>query len=212
LQAGITRHLINRYLSGVSPCEEEDNVVVSIMNWLIDYSDVITLAIVLLLLCGMVVGIEHIWSRWLHDPVLQLWYKFVKNPASWLLQPFQRAHARWSNKYQREMMAKWRKGHYANAFYNTIHQMIDDGICSPQQGKQLQAKMAQFFGLDDLARIKTHEDAIRHRLELNKIHEIGPVQDKPAWGDKPAAIKKGDFVGPPIESLGSKFLKKRGTV
>lgn len=101
-------------------------------------------------------------------------------------------------------MAKWRKGHLANAFYETIHREIEAGRLSKQQGKQLQSKLATFFGLDDLSRIKTHDDAIKHRLMLNNMHEIGPAQAKPAWGGKP-----GENVVPQYEQLGSKFLSRK---
>ena len=103
-------------------------------------------------------------------------------------------------------MAKWRKGHLANAFYETIHREIESGRLSAQQGKRLQSEMSKFFGLPDLARIKTHADAIRHRLELNKEYTIGPT--KPIPGPMP-----GENVVPiyKFEGLGAKFLKRKGT-
>lgn len=179
---------------------------------------------VAMLLCagGAWISIRYLWRKHLRDMVnqlqirfnataLHLWHTTVRNPVSWLIQPVRQAHARWSAKNLRETMAKWRKGHLANAFYETIHQQIQAGIMSPQQGKQLQEKMAKFFGLDDLARIKTHAHAIRHRLALNKISEIGPVinQDsglggtKPCWGDEPQPF------GPPVEVLGGNFLNRK---
>jgi hypothetical protein len=102
-------------------------------------------------------------------------------------------------------MAKWRKGHLANAFYETIHREIEAGRLSKQQGKQLQSQLAKFFGLDDLARIKTHDDAIRRKLLLNKEYEIGPKGPIP--GGKP-----GEDIVPiyKFEGLGSKFLKRKG--
>jgi len=109
-------------------------------------------------------------------------------------------------------MAKWRKGHLANAFYETIHREIEAGRLSPQQGKQLQSQMAKFFGVDDLARIKTHADAIKHRLLLNKEYEIGPKGPIP--GDDTLDSKGNVSVYVPkykFEGLGAKFLKKKGT-
>ena len=198
-------------------------------NWeerLIDYTVFNTRfaagAVMLFCVCGALISISYLWRKHLKDMMSQLqiqfnaaaihlWYSTVRNPVSWLVQPVRRAHARWSAKNLRETMAKWRKGHLANAFYETIHQQIQAGMMSPQQGKQLQEKMAKFFGLDDLARIKTHAEAIRHRLALNKISDIGPVinQDsglggtKPCWGDEPQPY------GPPVETLGGNFLNRK---
>jgi hypothetical protein len=156
----------------------------------VDQQDIGFIGILMLSLCG----VGYIWRE-------QLGWLMQR-----LLQPVQRLHSKWSRQNQRGMMAKWRKGHLANVFYETIHAEIEAGRISPQQGKQLQSKMATFFGVDDLARIKTHEDAIKHRLMLNKIHEVGPAQAKPAWGGKP-----GEDVVPQYGVLGSKFLKRRKT-
>ena len=163
-----------------------------------DEQQLALITIIILSLCGIWV----IWRDYLIWPSLK-----VPVPMYWLqrfTQPILRLHSRWSRMNQRGMMAKWRKGRYANKFYMAIHELIDEGVCSPQQGKQLQAQMAKFFGLDDLARIKTHQDAVKHRLMLNKIHEVGPAQEHPAWGGKP-----GEDIVPQYEVLGSKFLKRR---
>ena len=166
---------------------------------------VIALSIVFLSLCGITMGVRYIWRMLFHKRFIYLWHRLVRNPLSWLLQPLRRAHSRWSNRNQREKMAKWRKGHLANAFYETIHREIEAGRLSAQQGKQLQDKLGQFFGLDDLRRIKTHADAIRHKLLLNKEYEIGPKNPIP--GGKP-----GEDIVPvyKFEGLGSKFLNKKG--
>ena len=102
-------------------------------------------------------------------------------------------------------MAKWRKGHLANAFYETIHREIEAGRLSKQQGKQLQSQLAKFFDLDDLARIKTHDDAIKRKLLLNKEYEIGPKNPIP--GGKPGEDVVSMYK---FEGLGSKFLNKKG--
>lgn len=168
--------------------------------------------------CGAYFCIKYLWRRHIKDLLNQLtmkaqvyYYLALRNSISKLIQPIQRIHAKWSSKNWGLMMAKWRKGHLANAFYETIHREIAEGRLSKQQGKQLQAQMAKFFGLDDLARIKTHKEAILHKLALNKLHEIGPKvnQDsglggtKPCWGDEPQPY------GPPIETLGGKFLNRK---
>lgn len=191
-----------------------------VINFTTRNSQIVDGVVMLIILCGAVLGIRYLWRKYLRQELIDLWnvvstsvtnlwYTYVKNPISWLIQPIRRVHSKWSAGKLRDTMAKWRKGHLANAFYETIHREIEAGRLSKQQGKQLQAQMAKFFGLDDLARIKTHEKAVEHKLMLNRMHEVGPAQEHPAWGDPPSPIKAGDPVGPPVESLGSKWFNRK---
>lgn len=171
----------------------------------------VTIIVMFMCLGGAAMGIRYIWRTHLRSELSQLWYGSIwlyhiaiRNPVSKWLQPLRRLHSKWSAQNLRETMAKWRKGHLANAFYETIHREIEAGRLSKQQGKQLQSQMAKFFGLDDLARLKTHQDAIRQRLMLNKLHEIGPAKEIP--GGKP-----GEDIVPEYGQLGSKFLGRKKT-
>ncbi len=188
----------------------------TVLQWITSHLDVIAILILFTLLCGIAVGtavsIWYVWSAWFRSPLLKLWNRIVRNPTTRLLGPLRRAWTRRAANTLRDNMAKWRKGHLANAFYETIHREIEAGRLSPQQGKQLQSQMAKFFGVDDLARIKTHADAIKHRLLLNKEYEIGPKGPIP--GDDTLDSKGNVSVYVPkykFEGLGAKFLKKKGT-
>ncbi len=177
----------------------------TVTRWIVNYFELLIILVLLVSLCGIAMGVRYIWLGWFRDPLIKLYNRIIRNPITRLMGPLRARLSRRAANTLREKMAKWRKGHLANAFYETIHREIEAGRLSKQQGKQLQSQLAKFFGLDDLARIRTHDDAIKHRLMLNKEYEIGPKNPIP--GGKP-----GEDIVPEykFEGLGSKFLNKKG--
>ncbi len=176
-------------------------------TWAYDNPDIILFIGIGLVLCGIALAIRHIWRRWLKIGTTKVYYKVLRNPVRWFLRPINRLHRQWSEQSLGIKMAKWRKGHLSNAFYETIHREIEEGRMSKQQGKRLQAELAKFFGLRELARIKTHPHALKEKLLKNEEFKIGPKQKNPTWGGKP-----GEDIVPQYNGLGEGYLsKKKGT-
>ena len=105
--------------------------------WASDNPDIILFIGIGLVLCGMALAIRYLWRRWLRIGTTKVYYKVLKNPVRWLLRPINRYHRRCSDRNLGIKMAKWRKGHLANAFYEAIHMEIEEGRLSRQHVQRL---------------------------------------------------------------------------
>ena len=182
--------------------------VAEVVNFMMDYSyEIGTFIGLVLLLCGTAMGIRYIWQRWIRWPARGLYNRLIRNPISWLLKPARRLHRRYSERGQRAQMAKWKKGHLADVFFNALLIELTEHRISAGEFRRLKSGIAKFFDLPDLVSKKTHPDAIKRQNEMTKrrLREeklAGPTKIVP--GGKP-----GENVIPIYEGLGAKFLKRR---
>lgn len=170
-------------------------------NFAFDNPGVIAGASIGLLLCGTAMGLRIIWRK----PKSKLRYVYnrvIRNPVSRFFGPVRRLHARWSRRNQRVQMAKWEKGHIADAFQNVLDQLCEDKKISRQKKRRLQGQLAVFFNLPDLARKKNHPHAVAERLKANEVSKHGPA--KPIPGPKP-----GEDVVPLYKGLGNDYLSRK---
>ena len=173
------------------------------VSWLIDYMVEIAWFIVLiLLLCGIAMGIRYLWRRWIKNGINWTHNKLIYKPWMYLTRPVRRLHRRYSERIQGKKMAKWKRGHLADVFLNVLYEEAEAGRISKQEFRRLQNEMGKFFNLPDLIRRKTNKQELKARLLANKEHTIGPKGVIP--GGKP-----GKNVVPLYEGLGHKYLSQK---
>lgn len=173
----------------------------AVQNYAFDNPGVIFGASVGLLLCGTAMGLRIVWRK-PNNKLRYAYNRVIRNPASRFFGPVRRLHARWSRRNQRAKMAKWRDSRIADEFEDALFRLCEEKIISRQQKRRLANKLAEFFGLPDLARRKTHPDVLAARIKANDTSKFGPV--KPIPGPKP-----GEDVVPLYKGLGGGYLDRK---
>lgn len=174
----------------------------AVQNYAFDNPGVIFGTSIGLLLCGTAMGLRIIWRR-PENKLRGVFNRYIRNPVSRkLLGPVRRFHRRWSARNQRAKMAKWRDSRIADEFEDALFKLCEEKVISRQQKRRLANKLAEFFGLPDLARRKTHPDVLAARLKANNTSKFGPV--KPIPGPKP-----GENTIPLYQGLGGGYLDRK---
>ena len=105
--------------------------VTEVVGWCLDHSaELITLIGLILLLCGIVMGVRYIWKRWLKQGITWTYNRAMYKPWMYLTRPARRLHQRYSERNLRKKMAKWKKGHLADVLLNVLYEEAEAGRIS----------------------------------------------------------------------------------
>lgn len=180
-------------------------ITYTVSQWAIDYPGIVLSFASALLLCGMALGIRHIYRRMPEKTGRKLYNRVIRNPWSKVTGPFRRLHHRWSMQNQGKQMAKWKKGHLADVVQEAFWAAHKKGIISRQEYKQLVMEVGTMFGLDDLLPRKGNIGAVKARIEANcaKMEKELALCNPKIPGGKP-----GENTSPVFEDLGSSFIAK----
>lgn len=163
-------------------------------------SELLLFAGLVLLLCGIAMGLRYIWLHHFKDEGYWLYKKLLRNPWQMVTRPFRRMHRRWSEQNLRVKMAKFEERIIADKILDVLYDEVEAGRISKARFRRLQTQMGEFFGIHDLCRRKLHPKAIE--AYMKKVKLAGPKSKLP--GGKP-----GENVVPIYEGLGHKYLKKK---
>lgn len=179
----------------------------TVSSWAMDNPVVVFGFATTLLLCGMALGVRHVYRRLPENWMRKLYNRVIRNPWSHFTAPFKRVHRRWSEKNKGKTMAKWKKGHLADVVQEAFFTAHEKGIISRQEYKQLILEVGHVFGLDDLLPRKNNIDAVRNRIKKNceqMEKELALIpKDRIIPGGKP-----GENTVPEYTDLGSSFIAK----
>lgn len=177
-------------------------------NWAFDNASIVFAIAVILLLCGIVMGIRYIYQRLPSGWVRKTYNIWWRNPMSKVTGPIRRFHRRWSEQGRAKKMAKWREGHLADIVQHAINEA--EGF-SRQEKRRFTLKLVEALksevDLTDLLPRRNNPKAVADRVKKNCEKMSKELALLPKSRTIPGG-KPGEDTYPTYKDLGTDFLAR----